>query len=429
MVDANEAIHPPEVQEVIGYVPHWILRAGTVVLLAFVVFALIGAWAIRSPDVIRGRMTLTTERPPARIVARSTGRIEHLFAQAQQSVAKGSLIAAIENPASLDEVSRLRDRLLPLRDPRAAEVELNDIDARRLGALQEPFSSYRTAHEVYNAFQAGHHLPKKIESINAQIAQLQGMDAELVNKKGLIEEDVQLGRRKYEMNRGLLDQNLVPEAVVLGFEEEVLAKLSELKEIDIRIAANRIELTELERTRLETVQELDERRKSLEFSVDSAYEKLLSDLVEWEQRYLLRAPTDGTVAFYKFWSEGQFVNEGEEVFMVIPELSQFVGKIELPQLKSGKIKVGQRVILKYDNYPPSEFGVADGVVKSVSQISREGKYLVNVAIPNGLRTSYGKTLEFTPEMQASADIVTVDRRLIDRVFYQLRYAFSSATAH
>src|SRR5262249_45656980 len=153
-----------------------------------------------------------------------------------------------------------------------------DLDARKLGALQEAFSNYRTAHEVYTAFEAGQHLPKKIENITAQIAQLQALDQELGGKRTLLEEDVKLGRRKYDMNRELRDQNLVPETAILGLEEEVVAKQSALKEIDIRIAENKIDLTALQRTRLDATQELDERRKGLAFGVSSTYEKLLSDL-------------------------------------------------------------------------------------------------------------------------------------------------------
>lgn len=48
---------------------------------------------------------------------------------------------------------------------------------------------------------------------------------------------------------------------------------------------------------------------------------------------------------------------------------------------------------------------------------------MEVELPNGLKTSYNKELVFDKEMRGSAEIVTEDLRLIERVFYQFRELF------
>jgi hypothetical protein len=50
-----------------------------------------------------------------------------------------------------------------------------------------------------------------------------------------------------------------------------------------------------------------------------------------------------------------------------------------------------------------------------------GVYMVSVALPEGLATNYGKTLEFKFETKGIAEIVTVDRRLLQRLFDNLKY--------
>ena len=92
----------------------------------------------------------------------------------------------------------------------------------------------------------------------------------------------------------------------------------------------------------------------------------------------------------------------------------------LPQSGAGKVRTGQRVHIKLDNYPYNEFGLVDGYVETVSQISRENAFLLTVILPEGLTTSFQKKLEFKQEMQGIAEVVTEDLTLIDRLFYQFR---------
>ena len=91
-----------------------------------------------------------------------------------------------------------------------------------------------------------------------------------------------------------------------------------------------------------------------------------------------------------------------------------MGKAQLPVERSGKVKVGQRVIIRFSNYPDEEFGTVEGRVASVSLVPAENNYMVEIDFPNGLQTNYGYTLPVLQEMPATAEIVTDDLRLIER---------------
>jgi HlyD family secretion protein len=45
---------------------------------------------------------------------------------------------------------------------------------------------------------------------------------------------------------------------------------------------------------------------------------------------------------------------------------------------------------------------------------------LEVDLPDGLHTSYGKDLEFSQEMQGSAEIITEDIRLLERIFKPIK---------
>lgn len=137
-------------------------------------------------------------------------------------------------------------------------------------------------------------------------------------------------------------------------------------------------------------------------------------------KYVLNSKIEGTVSFLNYWSKSQTVNQGDLVFTILPaEKSSFIAKLKTPAQNLGKVKIGQTVNIKLQNYPDYEFGVLKGTVNHISEITnKEGFYTIDVTLPEKLITSYNKVIEFKQEMRGSAEIVTEDLRLIQRFFYQ-----------
>ena len=88
-----------EVQEVMGRIPPAILRYGIVVLLGIMAVVLAGSACFSYPDTVETEFTLTTQNPPAYIMAQSAGRIEQLYTANSQPVGKGDILGVIENVA------------------------------------------------------------------------------------------------------------------------------------------------------------------------------------------------------------------------------------------------------------------------------------------------------------------------------------------
>ena len=78
------------------------------------------------------------------------------------------------------------------------------------------------------------------------------------------------------------------------------------------------------------------------------------------------------------------------------------------------------MIVRFSNYPDQEFGIVEGRVSSVSMVPLEDNYLVEIVFRDGLTTNYGICLPARQEMKATADIVTEELRLIERLFQPLR---------
>jgi HlyD family secretion protein len=96
-----------------------------------------------------------------------------------------------------------------------------------------------------------------------------------------------------------------------------------------------------------------------------------------------------------------------------------VGKILLPQQGAGKVKVGQTVNVKLDNFPYLEYGMVKVCIRNISmvpvQVDENTKaYMLEVEFPENLETTYGKELTFSQEMTGTAEIITEDLRLLDK---------------
>lgn len=153
----------------------------------------------------------------------------------------------------------------------------------------------------------------------------------------------------------------------------------------------------------------------------AALGQLLAAVRRWEMDYCLEAPASGRVQLLRQGYPNLHLSAGEVFCRIVPEKGgEWMGRAVLPVLRSGKVKVGQRVIVRFSNYPDQEFGVVNGRVSAISLVPTEDNYVVEIVFPNQMTTNYGICLPASQEIKASADIVTEDLRLIERFFQPLK---------
>ncbi len=148
---------------------------------------------------------------------------------------------------------------------------------------------------------------------------------------------------------------------------------------------------------------------------------LLAAIRVWEMSYCLVAPSDGKVQLLVQGAPNLYLSAGDIFARMVPEGEEtWIGRALLPIQRSGKVKAGQRVIVRFTNFPDQEFGIVNGRLSSVSLVPSEDNYMVEIAFPDGLTTNYRKNLPVSYEMKATAEIVTDDVRLIERFFQPLK---------
>lgn len=424
MDDKNIEIRSNEVQEILGGVPSRLIRYGVVSVLAVFLILIVATWVISYPDVIRSKIVVTTERPPAPVVSRATGKIDNLFVADKQVVPSGTILGIIQNPARHDDVNYLKNQMESVRTnlvdfnlPDTFKFERN----LQLGPIQDEYSSFIKKYNDYLNFASIDYYPKLNKSLEEQKKMSRIYYERLFSQKNIIENEYTLSYEQYRRDSSLYNNNVISSKDFEVSKAAMLAKKSSFEGARTSLAETQMEILSFDQKIIENQKDHFDQKSKYELEVSEAFQNLSAALDEWELHYVLLAPVDGIVTFTKFWSETQNVREGERVMTIIPENpGDLVGRVELPVRGSGKVKTGLRVNVKFDNYPYMEYGIVKAEVRNISLVPEDNFYMVEVFFPEGLVTTYGNHLELQNQISGNAEIITEQLRLIQRIFNPLK---------
>lgn len=418
-----------EVQEIIGKSPSWLLRSGQTALLIFLVVLLIGSWLFHYPDIISARVTVYTENPPAHIVARTTGRIDHLLVDDKDTVTKGDVIAILENAASYDDVVLLQksltdvDRFLISFDTVYYKVLTADY---RLGDIQSDYSSFLRLYNNYISFIRLRFYPQKVNSLEQQVHMQRIYYDRLWAQRQILENEYNIAMEQFRRDSLLYRKEVLSLVDYKSSESAMLQKKFSFNESRTNLAETQKDIIELEQEVIGAQKEFEDQKLKFQTEIIESYNILKSRLDYWFKNFVLETPIDGKVTFTNYWSKNQQVKTDEVVFTVVPfHESKIIGRVNLPLRGAGKVKPGQRVNIRFDNFPYMEYGIVKGTVKSISLVPSNDNYIAEVELPQDLKTNYDIPLVFSQEMKGDAEIVTEDLRLIQRFFNPIKSLFKS----
>lgn len=414
-----------EFNEVLSAVPAWIVRWGITMIACVVLMLLVGSAVFKYPDVISSTVTLTGTTPVSAVVARTSGKLQELYVGNNQQVKANTLLAVIENPAGTNDILRLKELL------RQAENSLDTIalvpsQQLRLGSLQSLYSSFYLSMSEYRQFkELAYHL-KKIELVKARIVKNEVYYRNMLKQKDLSEVQAKIAHQQYARDSLLGVKGLVSkEAVEEAYSRYLQSSLS-AENMERSLENLQIQLAQMNESLYDTEYQYLDQKNTLETQLRSLVNQLRAEIDAWEINYALITPIDGEITLTQYWTNNQNVMAGNVVFNIVPtNQGGIVGKAMLPTERSGKVKKGQKVNIRFSNYPDKEFGIVKGIVENISlipvlDVQNAKSYMVDIELPNGLRTSYNKDLPFLPEMEGQADIITEDISLLERFLMPIR---------
>ncbi|MEN9326922.1 MAG: hypothetical protein RI943_1355, partial [Bacteroidota bacterium] len=72
-------IYSEEVRDILSDPPKTILKWGNTILLGFITLLFLLSWYIKYPDIVVAPVVITTNIPPEKILAKTSGKIEAIL--------------------------------------------------------------------------------------------------------------------------------------------------------------------------------------------------------------------------------------------------------------------------------------------------------------------------------------------------------------
>lgn len=389
---------------------------GVIILLGFL---------IQYPDTVDGYISVTAVTAPVRLVANSNGRI-NLLQNNKAQLQKGNVISYLESGVSYKHILWI-DSVLNMLNASANE-ELSLPDTLILGEVSSAYNAFLLSYLQYERLLTSNIYATMRQNLQQQI---RSDEAVIIN----LDKELQLKTQILHTSQSQLKKDSMLLAVKGISEQEYQQQRTthlSLKESLLNLQSSRLmKQSEVGRNQLEIqrilLEEIETKEKA--FSNFVTHKNELSNAINlWKERYLQYTPVAGELEYLGFWRNNCFVQSGQELFTIIPDKNNILGEVVIPSFGAGKVEVGQTANVKINNYPYDEYGLLKGIVKSVSRITNKVQtqsgesetYLVVVTFPNGTITNFGKTLPLDFESSGSVEIITKRKRLIERLFDNLK---------
>jgi membrane fusion protein len=347
---------------------------------------------------------LVPEHGLMQVFAPQPGVITELYAKEGTEVQKGDRLLALS--AELQSVSL-----------GATQAEV----ARRLASRRESLREERSAIERLGAQQT--------RSLSARLAALAAEQSKLDSEIVLQRSRLAFAQKSIARRRALRQAGLISEEQVQEAEESEIEQSARLRDLERnRLTAERDRLT------LEgDLRDLPLKSQSEMANVDRTIAAVEQDLAEAEARreLVLPAPGAGTVTAIQV-ERGSRADGKTPLLSVVPAGSKLEAHIYCLSRAIGFLRIGQRVLLRYQAYPYQKFGHHEGTVLSISRSAinpselpsqlagltslvgaGEPVYRVTVSLARQTVIAYGEPVPLQPGMLLEADILLERRRLIE----------------
>lgn len=411
--------HPPDselLQDFLTTPPGWLLRSGMGVLFSMAVAGFAMTWFIRYPDRLEATATVRTSQAPVDIFAPWGGRIDTFLSEDQQFVRQGQGLCMVQNAAKLSDIIKL-ERLISGGHP-AIQPENQNL---QLGEIQSIYAAWLLAKENFYEFTRQAYTSEQIRALEKEVAAAEELSQALQRRKALYQEELALAAAEYDRSRKLHLQHVISDQELEAQKTKWLQARRYAQSMEEEAIQNRIRSGQLRTQQANLMAErqmgMEERTRSLQ----QATLQVKGAIDQWRHQYVLTAPIDGMLSWKTGVSEGQYLPGGASPGTIIP--AQGLGLVAIcaiPVAGAGRVRPGNQVLVDLDAFPPEEFGRLEGKVKTIARLpdaNREGAffYQIEAALPDTLRTSYGKILPFRQNMTGTARIFTKDRRLLERL--------------
>lgn len=410
-----ESKYSAETNEIMKSIPGGLIRWGIVLFIAFVLILAIGGVLFKSPGKVTIPVILTSNNPPAIIKATKGGNIEILLPDESSEVKKGEIIAVIENRAKTEDINVLTGII--------ESIEYFDWDSLvyadvlpanpSLGEVQASYISFQKEFDRFRYYLKQDFLGHRIGLLEQQLVKQHEYQHKLTEQYEYQKDELDLAIRGFERDSLLYSGGYITIPEYERSKRSIIQNKSAFKNFEASMINNELSRLRLEESIIQMKMQLEQEKMQFRINLDEILKILKSAIDQWEEQYVLTSPSEGIITYTRYWSNNQTVNTGDIIATVVPtEISSIIGKAFIPATEIGAVRVGLNVSITLPGYPYMEYGKLTGIIESISLVPDEEGYVANIGLPQGMRTTYGKELDFIQSISGTMEIITDEKSIL-----------------
>lgn len=420
-IENNDALVSDEINDIISHKPNWIVRHSVSSITLISTLLILSSWFVRYPDVLRASMTIVALNAPKKVLARSEGKLHALLVKNGEIVMQHQPLMFIQSTGNHNEVFAFRKWIesveeMVTHDNIETLLSIKQPQHTSIGELQQSYLEFQTAYrEALQTIPQGYY-EKKLQALRKDISFMAEQREILLKQKSLLQEDYEIQQTDYRAREHLTKEQVIAPLEFGLDKSKFISKASGLQQIEAQILSQKINVHNKEKE----IAEAEKQIADLQSNFFSSLQVFKNKVDEWISRYVVLSPESGELLYITALQKNQFIHSDQELFYVEPKNSGFYGEVVASQAGFGKVAVGQSVVVHIESYPSAEFGYLRGKVTYISStMVRDSSFLIHVTLQPGMRTNYNKVIPFRNNMNAKAEIVTQDRRLLEKLFSNL----------
>lgn len=404
--------------------PFFLIRWGGLIFLFIFIFLCIGAFIIKTPEILFAKATLKSRNAPNPVISKQEGRIVKLFVHDNQKVQVDDIIGYIESISNHNEILRL-SAILDTFQVYISNKKFDSIPIIRnfsektfskLGELQQYHQIFMHSYYSFIDCLSDGILFSKIGLLKNDLSNTTYLLNAISEQKSLHLEELSLVKKNFDVHDTLHSESIISNIDYRDQQILLLNKKMSIPQINTAILNNRIQYDAIRKEMFSIYDQINKAKIDFIESLNT-YRSLIE---EWKKKYILTAPASGILVFSDFFEEGKRMSQNQILGYVFSETNNCYAQMIIPQRNFGKIKIGQNVLLKFDSYPNQEFGYVSGKIEMIKTITTDSGFLSLVSFPRGLVTNYGKEIKFVEGISANAEIITDSSRLSDQLWGKIR---------
>ena len=422
MEDQKTKIHlrSNEIQDLIGRPPSWLVQHGSFIILLILTGILLFSYFIKYPDVVTTPVLITTNIPPTPIVVKTSGKLVKLLVKDNDNVDSLQILAIIENTANYKDILEV-EKILSSNTILKNIEQIGYNKSLQMGEIQNDYSQFLNSIEEIKLYKGTNFKRFQISKLNENTNYQKALNNTYKNQLNNLLAELAAAQSKLSNDATLLNKGIISNREYQESQSHVNALNNQIEGLSANISSGNMSLISIQQQQKEIINTDNSTQLSKELALSENINNMKSKIQLWKSNYLLCSPCKGYISLGNVRNENQFVEAGKVIFSVLKEKTNYSAKMNLLTMNAGKVKIGQMVLVKLDNYPYQEYGTLEARITNISTVPVDSKYIVEAVLINNDTTSYHKKIDMQIDMQGQAEIITSKKRLISKFFDRLSY--------